>query len=300
MKTSRKAAETIKVVVIVLCCILFLLPVYFLIMNSFKSLNEIMISFISFPKQFTLRNYVGAMEKINYLRTFGNTLFLTVGSVILTLIVCSLAGYKIQRTKSKLSKISKSYLAIGQMVPFSVIMVPLSQILGKLGINNNLPGLLFVYCAMYIPMMTFVYSGYCDSISEQLDEAATIDGCNQFQVFFQADPCDHGRAGRGVDVERPACCADRDRPDAADDADPPHSELHRLPERNRVGFLYGIRHAGNGPDHCSVWIPAAICPVRHYRRRGQGLRGGALWSLCNTAWSAAAPTAISETPTARR
>lgn len=184
MKTSRKAAETIKVVVIVLCCILFLLPVYFLIMNSFKSLNEIMISFISFPKQFTLRNYVGAMEKINYLRTFGNTLFLTVGSVILTLIACSLAGYKIQRTKSKLSKISKSYLAIGQMVPFSVIMVPLSQILGKLGINNNLPGLLFVYCAMYIPMMTFVYSGYCDSISEQLDEAATIDGCNQFQVFF--------------------------------------------------------------------------------------------------------------------
>lgn len=184
MKKSRKAAETIKVIVLILCCILFLLPVYFLVMNSFKSLNEILISFISLPKQFTLRNYAGAMEKINYLRTFGNTLFLTVGSVLLTLIVCSLAGCKIQRTRSKISKITKSYMAIGQMVPFAVIMVPLSQILGKLGINNNLPGLLFVYCAMYIPMMTFVYSGYCDSISEQLDEAATIDGCNQFQVFF--------------------------------------------------------------------------------------------------------------------
>ena len=184
MKKSRKAAETIKVIVLILCCILFLLPVYFLVMNSFKSLNEILISFISLPKQFTLRNYAGAMEKINYLRTFGNTLFLTVGSVLLTLIVCSLAGYKIQRTRSKISKITKSYMAIGQMVPFAVIMVPLSQILGKLGINNNLPGLLFVYCAMYITMMTFVYSGYCDSISEQLDEAATIDGCNQFQVFF--------------------------------------------------------------------------------------------------------------------
>ena len=184
MKKSRKAAETIKVIVLILCCILFLLPVYFLVMNSFKSLTEILISFISLPKQFTLRNYAGAMEKINYLRTFGNTLFLTVGSVLLTLIVCSLAGYKIQRTRSKISKIAKSYMAIGQMVPFAVIMVPLSQILGKLGINNNLPGLLFVYCAMYIPMMTFVYSGYCDSISEQLDEAATIDGCNQFQVFF--------------------------------------------------------------------------------------------------------------------
>lgn len=184
MKKSRKAAETIKVIGLILCCILFLLPVYFLVMNSFKSLNEILISFISLPKQFTLRNYAGAMEKINYLRTFGNTLFLTVGSVLLTLIVCSLAGYKIQRTRSKISKITKSYMAIGQMVPFAVIMVPLSQILGKLGINNNLPGLLFVYCAMYIPMMTFVYSGYCDSISEQLDEAATIDGCNQFQVFF--------------------------------------------------------------------------------------------------------------------
>ena len=184
MKKSRKAAETIKVIVLILCCILFLLPVYFLVMNSFKSLNEILISFISLPKQFTLRNYAGAMEKINYLRTFGNTLFLTVGSVLLTLIVCSLAGYKIQRTRSKISKITKSYMAIGQMVPFAVIMVPLSQILGKLGINNHHPGLLIVYYAMYIPMMTFVYSGYCDSISEQLDEAATIDGCNQFQVFF--------------------------------------------------------------------------------------------------------------------
>lgn len=183
MKKSRKAAETIKVIVLILCCILFLLPVYFLVMNSFKSLNEILISFISLPKQFTLRNYAGAMEKINYLRTFGNTLFLTVGSVLLTLIVCSLAGYKIQRTRSKISKITKSYMAIGQMVPFAVIMVPLSQILGKLGINNNLPGLLFVYCAMYIPMMTFVYSGYCDSISEQLDEAATIDGCSKYKVY---------------------------------------------------------------------------------------------------------------------
>lgn len=183
MKKSRKAAETIKVIVLILCCILFLLPVYFLVMNSFKSLNEILISFISLPKQFTLRNYAGAMEKINYLRTFGNTLFLTVGSVLLTLIVCSLAGYKIQRTRSKISKITKSYMAIGQMVPFAVIMVPLSQILGKLGINNNLPGLLLVYCAMYIPMMTFVYSGYCDSISEQLDEAATIDGCSKYKVY---------------------------------------------------------------------------------------------------------------------
>ena len=64
MKKSRKAAETIKVIVLILCCILFLLPVYFLVMNSFKSLNEILISFISLPKQFTLRNYAGAMEKI--------------------------------------------------------------------------------------------------------------------------------------------------------------------------------------------------------------------------------------------
>ena len=56
MKKSRKAAETIKVIVLILCCILFLLPVYFLVMNSFKSLNEILISFISLPKQFTLRN----------------------------------------------------------------------------------------------------------------------------------------------------------------------------------------------------------------------------------------------------
>ena len=143
-----------------------------------------MLSFVALPKTFTLQNYVGAWNKIDYLRIFGNTLFLTVGAVIITLLFSSFAGYKLQRTRGKLSKIIYVFLAIGFLVPFTVIMVPMSQLFGTLGINNNLPVLIFVYSAIYMPMMIYIYRGYCKTIPAELDEAAKIDGCNQFQTFI--------------------------------------------------------------------------------------------------------------------
>lgn len=183
MQKKQRRMEIIKVVVLIVCCILFLLPVYFLVMNSFKPLKEILTSFTALPNAFSLDNYIGAAGKINFGRIIVNTLILTVGSTLVTLIVATLAGYKLQRTKGKASNAVRIYFMAGMMIPFAVIMVPLSQIIGKSGITNNLVGLFFVYAAEYIPMMIMIYSGYCKSIPYELDEAATIDGCNQLQVF---------------------------------------------------------------------------------------------------------------------
>lgn len=180
---KKKVYGVIKIALIVLACVVFLLPIYYLVINSFKPLKDILLSFTAFPKSLTFDNYVGAARKINYLQIFGNTLFLTVGSVLITLMFSTLAGYKLQRTHGRLSNLVRGYLSLGLMVPFAVIMVPLSQIIGRMGLNNNLAGLAFVYAAMYMPMMIFVYSGYCKNISYELDEAAIIDGCNQLQVF---------------------------------------------------------------------------------------------------------------------
>ena len=69
------------------------------------------------------------------------------------------------------------------LIPFTVIMVPMSQLFNTMGITNNLPALLFVYAAIYMPMMISIYIGYCKGLPVELDEAAMIDGCNQFQVF---------------------------------------------------------------------------------------------------------------------
>lgn len=162
---------------------MFLLPIYYLVINSFKPLKEILLSFIGLPKNPSLDNYVKAFERLNYSRIFLNTLFLTGGSVVVTVLFSSLAGYKLQRTKGKVSSFLYAFFAFGMLIPFTVIMVPMSQLLAKLGLNNNLPALIFVYSAIYMPMMISIYVGYCKTLPVELDEAAMIDGCNQFQIF---------------------------------------------------------------------------------------------------------------------
>ena len=182
-KARKNIFVVIKVIILSFLSLIFLMPVYYLVINSFKPLSEIMLSFVNLPKAFTLENYIGAWGKIDYLRIFGNTLFLTVGAVVITVLFASFAGYKLQRTHGRVSNFIFIFLAVGLLVPFTVIMVPMSQLFGRLGINNNLPVLIFVYAAIYMPMMIYVYRGYCKTIPVELDEAAKIDGCNQFQTF---------------------------------------------------------------------------------------------------------------------
>lgn len=182
---KKRKTEVVKIVVLVVLCIAFLLPIYYLVMNSFKSLSEILTSFTSLPTVFTLDNYVGAAERIDFVKVVINTLILTVGTTIITVLVSALAGYKLQRTKGRIAGVFRLYFMMGLMIPFAVIMVPLAQVIGRMGISNNLVGLFFVYTAQYIPMMIMVYSGYCKSVPLELDKAATIDGCNSFQTFVR-------------------------------------------------------------------------------------------------------------------
>lgn len=183
MKKKKTKVEIVKIVVLVILCVIFLMPIFYLVMNSFKSLPEILTSFTAFPTVFTLDNYIGAAERINFLQVFINTLILTVGTTIITVFAAALAGYKLQRTKGRISGAFRAYFMMGLMIPFAVIMVPLAQVIGRMGITNNLVGLFFVYTAQYIPMMVMIYSGYCKTVPLELDEAATIDGCNSFQTF---------------------------------------------------------------------------------------------------------------------
>lgn len=183
MVGKKRAGQIVAIIILVFCSIIFLMPIFYLFINSFKSMEEIMRSFIALPTSWTLDNYINAWKQIDYPRIFLNTLFLTVGSVVITVLFSSLAGYKLQRTKGKLSKFLRIFFAFGMLIPFTVIMVPMSQLFNTMGITNNLPALLFVYAAIYMPMMISIYIGYCKGLPVELDEAAMIDGCNQFQVF---------------------------------------------------------------------------------------------------------------------
>jgi raffinose/stachyose/melibiose transport system permease protein len=95
-----------------------------------------------------------------------------------------MAGWKLCRTKSKLSTFLLSLFVFSMLIPFSSIMMPLYKIILTLGIKNSLVGLSFVYIGIGASMAIFLYNGFIKSIPIELEESVAIDGCNSFQTYI--------------------------------------------------------------------------------------------------------------------
>lgn len=140
---------------------------------------------LSLPKQIDFENYIRSIGKMHYLRSLGNTLFLAVGGVGLIILFSALAGWKLCRTKTKLSGFLLSLFVFSMLVPFSSIMIPLYKVVLALNIKNSLVGFCFVYAGLGVSMAIFLYHGFVKGIPRELEEAAAIDGCSPLQTFFR-------------------------------------------------------------------------------------------------------------------
>ncbi len=170
---------------LILCALFTLAPLLLALINSFKSNGEILTNVLSLPKALTGENYVRSFGKMHYLQSLGNTLFLAVGGVGLIILFSALAGWKLCRTKTKLSKFLLSLFVFSMLIPFSSIMIPLYKVVLALKIKNSLLGLCFVYAGLGVSMAIFLYHGFVKGIPKELEEAAAIDGCSPLQTFFR-------------------------------------------------------------------------------------------------------------------
>jgi len=172
---------------IVLCSIaLFtLFPIYIAVLNSFKTQTEIGTSVLSFPKNFSFDNYRLALGKMDYINVVYNTFYLTVVSVVGIVIVSSLAGYKLAKTSGKLSAFIFLLFTSSMLVPFSSVMLPLYKMAKLLGLSQSKTGLTIIYMGLGINLAIFLYHGFSKGIPTELEEAALIDGCNEFQMFYK-------------------------------------------------------------------------------------------------------------------
>ena len=163
--------------------LLFLSPFYIILINSFKTKKELFTSVLSFPKVFNLNNYKEAFDRLHYLNAITNSLFITIGAVIVIAIFASMAGWMLERTKSKLSNVILLLFVSSMLIPFQAIMLPLVRIMGKLGLLN-MGGLIFMYLGFGAALSIFLYHGFVKGIPKELDEASMLDGCNKFQTFW--------------------------------------------------------------------------------------------------------------------
>ncbi|MCI1966552.1 MAG: carbohydrate ABC transporter permease [Oscillospiraceae bacterium] len=182
----HRRKETLRVRTLVLSVLavgLILFPLYLTIVIALKEPSD-MVQVLSWPKNIRWQNFADAWNMVQYPQKFTNTFLITIFALIFTILTNSIVAYAISRNrkKSRFFNVMYYYLISAMFIPFAVIMLPLVKLASILQIDN-IAGITFLYVVFGLPMNTFLYSGYIKSIPESLDEAATIDGANPWQIF---------------------------------------------------------------------------------------------------------------------
>ena len=187
--TKKKVVGIVGVIVIAALFVLYRVPFFVVILNSFKQKRDIITNPLSFiaEKGYTLENYVRAFEKMDFLKAFGNSLFVTCLSTLLVVIIASMTAYYFSRANNWFSKIFFALMIAAMIIPFQAIMIPLVSIYGaSLNLLNHKLTLVFMHTGFAMSMSVFIYQGFIKSgIPASLEEAAYLDGCTKVQTFFK-------------------------------------------------------------------------------------------------------------------
>ena len=187
MKTRNNSVTSTNwtvTVLLIIGAVLFIAgPLYLTLVIALKDPSD-MVNVLAWPKAIRWENFSDAWRMTNYPQKFKNTLFITVVNLIFTIITNSAAAYAIcrNRKKSKFFNLLYYYFISAMFIPFNVLMLPLVKQASFFHIDNVI-GITFLYIVFGLPMNTFLYTGFIKSLPESLDEAATLDGANPWQVF---------------------------------------------------------------------------------------------------------------------
>ncbi len=184
----RKAKHgTLLTLVFSVISILYLYPIALVVLNSFKKKAYISKYPFKIPteKMFVgFENYVRGIEKTGLNPAFGWTLFITVCSVAVIILCCSMTAWYIERVHITISSIIYIACLIAMVVPFQMEMYTLSKIANMLGLDTPW-GIVIIYLGFGAGLAVFMFTGFVKSIPLEIEEAAMIDGCTPIQTYFQ-------------------------------------------------------------------------------------------------------------------
>lgn len=185
MKKYSRKMIIFDVLGIILTGVIFLVPFYFLVINSFKNAIEVRALSMGLPSSYhIIENYRAVLEVQDriVIRAFLNSFIITILSVIGVVIVCSMAGFVMQRRKDKFSGLWNFMILFGLIAPPAV--VPTVWVLKVLHIFTTLPSMILLEMAFLFSFTTLMYKGFITTIPREIDEAAIIDGCGRIKLFF--------------------------------------------------------------------------------------------------------------------
>jgi multiple sugar transport system permease protein len=166
----------------VIITVFFLTPFVWLFTAAFDAQAK---AYIRFPSQPTLDNFVQIFDKYAFATALGNSVFVAVSTMLLTVVVVALAGYSLSRIELR----QKAWITYGilllQTMPLSATMVPIYGLARELGLRNSYLGLILVHSAIELPFLVWLMKGFFDSVPRHLEEAAWLDGRGKLRALFE-------------------------------------------------------------------------------------------------------------------
>lgn len=185
-KTSSQIVTLILAFIIVIFAVF---PFVWILSTSFKDSSEIYATPTLIPSEPTLDGYKDILFKES--RNFDfkiwvrNSVLVSVGTTVFSLIIATLGGYGISRYRFKGRGFLSYFILMTQVVPSSLLIIPLYITMNRLGLIDTLISLVLAYTTFSIPFCTWMMKGFFDSIPRSLDEAAMVDGCNPFMAYVR-------------------------------------------------------------------------------------------------------------------
>jgi len=184
-KARWSVGEVVAMVVIAVAFLVVAFPVFYALLNSFRTYAEITIEPMGLPTEFRFENYVRLFQNTEYGEAVLNTAIITGGTLVLLLVTVPMASYGIERIGGKLSRVLYLLFIAGFMIPFQVRMIPLVRFFNDIGMYSTLTSVILVHVGGAASFGVLLYCSFIKGVPVEVEEAAHVDGAGRIRTFWQ-------------------------------------------------------------------------------------------------------------------
>ncbi|MDU0202026.1 carbohydrate ABC transporter permease [Paenibacillus sp. MAH-36] len=185
MRRQKSILEILLFVLTLVLAIIFFFPIYFSLISAFKSNGAILRDAISFPTSWYVDSFVYLWTKTDFPRAMVNSIILTVSSIVAMIAVIPMAAYAIERTNKRWTNMVYVYFLAGMMIPFQVYMIPLFKEMKMIGFYGTLSAPILIYISGSVGFGVLLYTSFLKGVPREIEEAAEIDGCSKYGIFWR-------------------------------------------------------------------------------------------------------------------
>ncbi|MGY3439796.1 MULTISPECIES: carbohydrate ABC transporter permease [unclassified Marinovum] len=181
----KRRGKSILVHGIVLALVaIMLLPLVYMVMMSFKTSTEIAQNPLGLPESLYWGNYMAALSSMGYVRSVLNSMGITISVIVVVVFAGAMAAYPLARLQNRISRVIVMVMALGLATPNFVTITPIYVIFRDLGLLDSYLGIVLAFAALKLPLAVFFYTSFIAAIPIELEEAARLDNCNNWQIFW--------------------------------------------------------------------------------------------------------------------